>query len=324
MRRHLIAALAAAGFVTSGTAAAQTNTQVYTIATNPPGSIAYSAGSALAKILVEKHGLQFRIQPGAGSSTFVPQINRGEADFGISNPVEASDGFHGKGVFEGKPNPNYRLVSGIHVFYFGMIVAADNPAKTLADLKGKTLPTGYSGQQGMLPVLGAVLANAGLGYADFKSFPVVNQVKGTEALADGRVDTASHNPTAGAVKELHAKLTSRGGARFIDLDESPAAVARMRAAFPYGKIVTLQPGPAYVGITKPTRIMAYPIMLNTGAHVPDGIVETIVRILHDDKETLVQNYAGFQDFTRDMIRVDADMPYHPGAEKAFRALGLVR
>lgn len=321
--RHIAATITGIALGTWAAGAWAQDNRIWTIATNPPGSIAYSAGSALAKLLVEKYGLHFRILPGAGSSTFVPQIDRGEADFGISNPVEASDGFHGRGLFEGKASPNYRLAGGIQVFYFGMIVPADNPARTLGDLKGKTIPTEFKGQLAMVPVMAGVLANAGVSVADFKPFPVVNQVKGTEALGEGRVDTASHNPSAAAVRELQAKLAGRGGVKFLDLDDSPAAIARMKAVFPYGSIVTLEPSPAYVGIARPTKILAYPIMLTTGAHVPDKVVETVIKALHDDHAILATFYPGFKDFDpKKLLSVAADMPYHPAAERMFKALGL--
>ena len=44
--------------------------QVYSLATNPQGSVFYSTGATISKLMVEKTGLQFRVAPYAGSTTY--------------------------------------------------------------------------------------------------------------------------------------------------------------------------------------------------------------------------------------------------------------
>jgi TRAP-type uncharacterized transport system substrate-binding protein len=59
--------------------------QVRVIASNPQGSIFYSASVAIGKLLDEKLKMQVRVQPMGGSSTYIPLLNRGEVDFGLTN-----------------------------------------------------------------------------------------------------------------------------------------------------------------------------------------------------------------------------------------------
>ena len=68
----------------SAPAAAQT----YTIGANPQGSIFYAAAATIAKVAVEKTGLQFRVSPYSGSSTYIPLVDKGELAFGMSNAAE--------------------------------------------------------------------------------------------------------------------------------------------------------------------------------------------------------------------------------------------
>jgi hypothetical protein len=57
--------------------------QVIGIMTTPPGSFTHSAGSAIAKVIVEKLGLNATVQPGATRP--FGAIDAGLADFSLAN-----------------------------------------------------------------------------------------------------------------------------------------------------------------------------------------------------------------------------------------------
>jgi len=315
----VLAALAAASFAAS--AAAQ---QIYVMGTNPQGSLAYSSGAAIAKLMVDKSPLQFRVQPGAGSSTFVPMMDRGEIDFGFNNALEVSEGWNGKETFEGKPNKNMRLVANIYPLQIGLAVVANGPIKTIKDAKGKVLPSEFTAQTTIRAVQEAVLQNGGATQGDFKGFPVANYVKGMEALGDGKVDIALMGPGTGTSREAHAKLGSQGGIRFLDLDPAPAAMARMKKLFPAAFLMKVEPNPALPGFAQPTNVMAYPYFLTTGKHVPDDVIYQIVKTLAPNKDALAAAFASFRNFDAKGMNPPNEVPYHPGALKAYRELGLAK
>ena len=71
--------------------------RTYIIGTSPQGSLAFSTGNALSKVVDAHSKLTLRTRATGGSSTVVPQINRGQIDFGLSNALETGMGFLGKG-----------------------------------------------------------------------------------------------------------------------------------------------------------------------------------------------------------------------------------
>lgn len=312
--------LAAIGFAAFATAAGAQ--QVYVIGTNAQGSIAYSSGATIAKLMADKAGLQFRVQPGAGSSTFVPMMDRGEIDFGFNNALEVSEGWNGKETFEGKPNKNMRLVVNVFPLQIGIAVVANGPIKTIKDAKGKTIPSDFTGQTTIRTVQEAILQNGGATQADFKGFPVPNYVKGMEALGDGRVDIALMGPGTGASREAHAKLSSQGGIRFIDLDAKPDAVARMKKLFPAAFLMKLEADPAVPGFAAAAHVMAYPYFLTTGKHVPEDVIYRLVKEMHPAKATLAAGFSQFKGFDQKSMNPQNEVPYHPGALKAYKELGL--
>ncbi|MCZ6637762.1 MAG: C4-dicarboxylate ABC transporter substrate-binding protein, partial [Alphaproteobacteria bacterium] len=84
--------------------------QVVGIATNPQGSLGYRTGIAVAKVVTKQTDIIARTQPMAGSTTYIPMLNKGEIAFGFSNGPEITYAYSGTGTFKGRPNPNIRLI----------------------------------------------------------------------------------------------------------------------------------------------------------------------------------------------------------------------
>jgi TRAP transporter TAXI family solute receptor len=120
--------------------------QVYGLGTGKQGFFTYSAGAAIAKIASE-NGLRLRIQPFGGTSAYVPAVNAGEIEFGLANELETTYAVTGKVIYEGKPQPDVRAVSILTPLYSVFFVRKDSDIKSIADLKGKRVPTDYVSQR---------------------------------------------------------------------------------------------------------------------------------------------------------------------------------
>ena len=142
----------------SAPAAAQT----YTIGANPQGSVFYAAAAAIAKVGVDKTGLQFRVAPYSGSSTYIPKVNNGELAFGMSNGAEYAFAYSGTELFKGHENKNLRSVLFTFALTNGFAVRNDSGIKTAADLKGKKVPGVYSSGRIFALLQDAWLAASGL------------------------------------------------------------------------------------------------------------------------------------------------------------------
>ena len=84
-------AAAVVGLGMRGAASAQT----YGFATLPPGTLNHTTASAISKVMKEKGGVNVLVQPTAGDNVIVPLVGRGEVEIGITNIMEAQDGFDG-------------------------------------------------------------------------------------------------------------------------------------------------------------------------------------------------------------------------------------
>ena len=306
---------AVAGALACAVSAAQAQ-QIRVIASNPQGSVFYSASVAIGKLIDEKLKMQVRVQPMAGSSTYIPLLNRGEADFGLTNVDDSVTAFKGTGNFR-QPNPNMRLMAVAFPLTLGVIVPNDSPIKSVADLKGKTLPWGYNAQTTGRVLQRAVLASEGLTMDDVKAVPTQSLFSGVDLLGEGKVEAATIAIGTAQAQRANVALASHGGIRFLNMKSTPEVMARVRKVL-RSRPITIQPAPFAVGVIGPTTILAYSIFFTTSAKMPDDVVYNIVKTIHAAKDDLVKSHPVFRGFDPNRMAEEIEVPWHPGAIKYYK------
>jgi len=303
--------------------------QVVGVATDQPGSLGFNTGQAVAKLLSTRTSLRVRTQPMAGTAAYVPLINRGEMDFGFSNATESYYAFSGTGNFDGKPNPNLRMVGMMFPLRTGLAVAADSGIHTIKDLaekkSGMRIASEYRAST-IIPyyIIGA-LANGGMTYDDFRQVPVSGFVNGIQALGDGSVDVTLISLGSAAGRQVNSQLQSRGGFRYVSMDTSPEAVAAFEKSLPSGRIITMKANPNLPGLTEPEQnIIEIPWMMITSQSVSEEMVYTIVKTLLADHEELGKAFAPFRSASPKTFAPAHQVPYHPGAIRALKEANVLQ
>lgn len=293
--------------------------QVRVIASNPQGSVFFQGSSVIGKLLDEKLKMQIRVQPTGGSSTYIPQMNNGEVDFGFTNVDNSMTAFKGTGNFK-RPSPNLRLMAVTFPLTLGVIVPGNSPIKSISDLKGKRLPSGYNAQTTGRVLQDAVLATEGLTMKDVTGVPTQSLFSGTDLLGEGKVDAATIAMGVAQIRQAQANLSSRGGVRFLNMKSTPEAMAAIRKILP-ARPILIQPAPHTVGVEVPTSIMAYNIFFSTHDKMPEDAVYNIVKTLHGNKDTLVAGHPVFRGFDPKAMTEEIGVPWHPGAIKFYKEIG---
>ena len=301
----------------SAPAAAQT----YAIGANPQGSMFYAAAAALAKVGVDKTGLQFRVAPYSGSSTYIPKVDAGELAFGMSNGAEYSFAYSGTELFKDRPNKNLRSVMFTFSLTNGFAVRSDSGIKTAADLKGKKIPGIYSSGRIFAYLQDAWLAAAGMTTKDVTVVPASNFVVGVKAFMDGRTDAAYIPFNSGIGKQAMAKIP--GGWHYLSTGTAENADEKAEAALPTARTVKIKAGKAATGVKEdPTTLIAIDVAMFTNKDVPDDVVYKVVKSVYEGKPDLTKALAAFARFNpKNMVR-KTQVPYHPGAIKAYKELGI--
>ncbi|NQW01774.1 MAG: TAXI family TRAP transporter solute-binding subunit [Rhodospirillales bacterium] len=319
--------IAVSTVVLAGLYGVQASAQVVGIATGQQGSLGYKTGQAVAKVANLKAGITARAQPMAGTAAYIPLINKGEVEFGFCNAVEAEYAFTGTGNFEGKVNPDLRIVGTMFPLKTGLMVVADSGIKSISDLKGKEgsirIASEYKASNIIPYYIAGALANGGMRYDDFpKQVPVSSFVKGMEALGDDKVDLSLVSLGAGAGRKVDAKLRSRGGLRYVSLDKSPEGIAKFKAFLPAGDIVTIKANPSFPGLQEDANIVQIPWVLIANKNTPDDVVYNLIKAIATNKEDLGKSFGAFKGANAKTMAPANKVPYHPGALKYYAEAGI--
>ncbi len=301
-------------------AAMPAQAKTYSIGTNPQGSLAYAAGAAIAKVVIEATGLQMRVTPQGGPVITIPLLNSGDLAFSIANAGAASFAQDGKHMFKGRPQKNLRVVGAVLPLYSGFFVRKDSPINRVADLRGKRVPSGFLKQQIAEYTLMAGLAAAGLKPSDVVSVPEPNTVSAVQDFSQGNTDTGFGAITSGGVKEADVAV---GGIRVLSLPDTPAALKAMKSVMPPAIIKTVKPSPNFPGVEKPTNVLMLPFLLMASTKTPDDVVYKVTKAIYEHKSQLVASLAVFHGFDPKQMDPALGLKVHPGALRFYKQVGLV-
>ena len=294
--------------------------QTVSIVTTPAGSYTNSAGAAMAKVVTEQGKVRAILQAQAQQG-MIPVAGE-TAEFGMSNSFDLTFYVTGTGEYESQGiKKNLRLVASLLPYRVALHVRADSDIKSIADLKGKRVAGGFNAQKTIARITEAHLANAGLSYKDVREVLTPNVSRSAEDFAAGKTDVLFFALGSAAVKQAAATV---GGVRVLPIDPSSEAVKRMEAVLPGSYVVEVAPAPALDGITAPTKVVAFDMVLCTNTTVSEDTVYQLVKAIHQNKPGLVASFASFELFNPDqMAKPVKDVEFHPGAAKYYREMGLL-
>jgi TRAP transporter TAXI family solute receptor len=299
--------------------AAPAPAQTISIVSTPSGSYTNSAGAAMAKVISEKSKMRAVLQ--AQSQQGMIPVEAGVAEFGMGNSFDMTFYVTGTGEYEGQgPKKKVRIAASLIPYRVAMHVRADSDIKTIADLKGKRIAGGFNAQKTIARITESLLATAGLSYKDMVEVLAPNVSRAAEDFTAGKTDVLFFALGSAAVKQAAATL---GGVRVLPTDDSPEALRRMQALLPGSYVVDVAPGPGLDGITQPTKVLAFDMVLCTNIDVPEQVVYEVTKALYENKPALSASFAAFNLLVPErMAKPVEDVEFHPGALKYYREVGI--
>ena len=316
MRIANLAAVTAAALVVAGSVHART----LSIGATQPGAVGQIAAT-ITKLVSTKTPYQMRSQTMGGTQQYIPLVNAGELDFGLSNMPQYWMAKTGTGLSKEKYE-NLALVANMMKFTVAPLVANEGPIRKIDDLKGKRAPYGYKAAPLFAYISEGFLANGNLTYKDVRRVPVAGLAQSWDALKQGKIDYAVAAVGTGAVSEMN--VTIKGGVRFVSMDTSPEAIARLTRVYPKSYLDKVEPGPGLVGVRAPVYTLHYDFLLWTSTKLPDEIAYTVAKVMYENEKELKESSPLWRSHSSATMAKDQGTPYHPGALKFYREAGLVK
>ena len=154
----------------------------------------------------------------------------------------------------------------------------DGAIRTIADLKGKRVPYGFSAMRALEPTVRAMLATAGLTEKDIRPVLVPNVMRSADDFVSGAADAFYFAFGAPKVREVDVTV---GGIRMAEIDEKGMAAARKIER--WGYLTEVTPGPVFVGVEKPMKVYSFDNLMFTSAKMTDDFIYKLLDT-HDEEQ----------------------------------------
>jgi TRAP transporter TAXI family solute receptor len=165
----------------------------------------------------------------------------------------------------------------------------------------------------------AYLAMGGLTPKDVEGVPVPTGSRQVDDFMAGNIDVVVWSISSGSTRQAHASV---GGIRVISLPNTASALSALQRITPGAIIETINPAPVFPGVSGPTNIVAAPFVLLASTKTPQEVVYKAINAIHGNQAKLVGVHKAFKDMDQKRLNIDIGVPYHAGAQKFFKEMGL--
>ena len=317
--RKLLVATLAAGLLTGAAATAEAKLKRITIGSNPAGSVYFLLAGGFAKHFQQDLKIRSTAQPHAGSSVYLPLMNKGEMVMGLNSSLDSGLAVAGKERFK-EPIKNVRLLARVWILPYAYMVKESSGIKTLDDLRGKKVVVNVKTNVSLALTNRTVLSTAGMTEKDVTAVDSGGVVAGINMVVEGRADATTVALAMPAMRKTHA--TVPGGLRILGLGKlaNDEMLAKGIAGLYSMKV---EPTKRFPFVREALTIAAFDTYLNAGSQVGDEDAYMLVKSLHTNWKKLQKDYAPLRGTpVNGLAPANTSMPYHPGAIKYYKEAGL--
>ncbi|MGY3572155.1 TAXI family TRAP transporter solute-binding subunit [Vibrio paucivorans] len=320
--KSLITAAAASVALGASFAASAQDTFV-TIGTGGVTGVYYPTGGAICRLVNKsrkEHRIRCSVESTGGSIYNINTIRAGELDLGIAQSDWQYHAYNGTSKFaDNGAFKDLRAVFSVHPEPFTVVARADAGISTFEDLKGKRVNIGNpgSGQRGTMEVL---MKQYGWTEKDFKLVSELKASEQSKALCDNKIDamvyTVGH--PSGAIKEATTSCESKV------VTVAGPKVDSLVADNSFYRIATV-PGGMYKGNDMDTMTFGVGATFVSSTAVPEKVVYEIVKAVFENFDDFKKLHPAFAVLKKEqMVKDGLSAPLHPGAEKYYREVGLIK
>ncbi|MGH7279398.1 MAG: TAXI family TRAP transporter solute-binding subunit [Candidatus Rokuibacteriota bacterium] len=300
-------------------------------ATQQKASIIFSAGptggswmpmaGATAEVIKKKFPeLDVQVEPGAALVN-MEKIRTDKADLGWSMTNVLSDARNGRGQWAGKQTDKALYVANYYANVWQLVVPAESDIKSVKDLAAKPVALPARGNTSLSDGWENVLKVNGISLDELgpKSYGSVSAnaeaIKNRQATAAGwfTVVPASFVLDLGSTMKLRMLgITDR---EFAEIQKVNPGFARY----------TIKAGTyADQGITDDVQTFQSPTVLIASSKTPADVIYKVTKAIVEGRGDFVHVSPVMKGVTADHMAQNFGMPYHPGAARYYKEIGVLK
>ena len=288
------------------------------ILTGGTSGVYYPLGVALSQIYGKAiPGSKTAVQATKASAENLNLLQAGRGEAAISLGDSLSDAWRGNEDASFKtPLKRLRTIAALYPNYIHFVAAADSGIKSLADIKGKRISVGAPKSGTELNVR-EILKAAGISYKDFSKVEYLSYAESVELMKNRQLDVTLLSSGLG-VAALRDLATSQ---KVVFLTISADIVTKINdPAFQVGVI----PAKTYEGQDADVSTISVQNYLVTHEGVSTETVYTMTKSMFENLDQMVAAHSAAKAIKKENAAKAPPAPLHPGAEKYYREVGLLK
>lgn len=288
------------------------------VLTGGTSGVYYPMGVALSEIFgaaVPEAKIAVQSTKASAENLNLLQAGRGEVAFALGDAL--SEAYKGDAE-AGFPTPLTKLrgLAGIYPNYIQIVASADSGIKTLADLKGKRVSVGAP-KSGTELNARAVLKAAGLSYKDLAKVEYLSFGESVELMKNRQLDVTLQSAGLGvsSLRDLAASV------KIVLVEVPPEVIAKIGDPAYQPAMI---PANTYEGQTQPVPTVAIQNYLVTQTGVSTEVVYKMTKAFWEHLGEVASAHAAGRAISKESAVKGMPVPLHPGAEKYYKEIGLVK
>ncbi len=301
----------------SGAALAQQQ-QFINVLTGGQSGVYYPVGVALSQIFgkdIPNVRSTAQVTKASAENLNLLQAGRGELAIALGDAV--SDAWKGDAE-AGFPKKLDKLrgLSGTYNNYIQIVASADSGIKSLADLKGKRVSVGAA-KSGTELNARAIFRGAGMTYADMAKVEYLGFGESVELMKNRQLDATLQSAGLGvaSIRDLSTSI------KIVVIPVPADVVAKVGDAAYQPAVI---PANTYTGQTEAIPTASITNFLVTHSDVSDDMAYRMAKAMFDNIDTLYAAHNAAKAIKRENAIKGMPIPLHPGAEKYYREVGLIK
>ena len=314
MRHRLLLLLCACMLASAGADAAE----FIAVLTGGTSGVYYPLGVALSQIYgkaLPEAKSSVQATKASAENLNLLQAGRGEIAFSLGDSL--SDAWKGNEEAGFKtPLKRLRGVAGIYSNYIQIVASADSGIKTLTELKGKRVAVGAP-KSGTEINARAILKAAGMSYKDLGKVEYLPFGESVELMKNRQIDATLISAGLGvsAIRDLATAV------KMVVVPIPAEVVAKINDP---AYIAATIPANTYEGQGSAVATVAIENFLVSHEGVPTETIYKMTRAMYENLDQMVAAHTAAKAIKREEGPRHMPLPLHPGAEKYYREVGLLK
>ncbi|MGA1318284.1 MAG: TAXI family TRAP transporter solute-binding subunit [Rubrivivax sp.] len=306
------------GMTLAATGAAHAQQQFVNVLTGGQAGVYYPLGVSLSQIFAKEipnARSTAQVTRASAENLNLLQAGRGELAFSLSDAVSYAWNGNAEAGFPRKLD-KLRGLSATYNNYIQIVASADSGIRTVADLRGKRVSVGAA-KSGTELNARAIFKAAGLSYQDLAKVEYLPFGESVELMKNRQLDATLQSAGLGV-----ASIRDLATAIKIVVVPIPADVVEKVGDAAYQASVI--PANTYSGQTADVPTAALANFLVTHSGVSDDVAYRMTKAMYDNLDTLYAAHNAAKVIKRENAAKGMPVPLHPGAERYYREVGVIK